>query len=132
MEATIVQSQFHGPNFTTTVTSDDHQLIADEPGEDGGANRGFDPFELVLAALATCTTATVKMYADRKGWEIKKLNIQLSMVEKEKVQHIHKDITIEGNLTEEQVARLMVVANKCPVHKILTAPNVITSKAKTL
>jgi putative redox protein len=97
------------------------------PLEEGGQNLGFDPFELVLAALATCTSATMKMYADRKGWKVDKIDIQLRMEEIDKVQHITSDITIEGELDEEQRKRMLIIAQKCPVHKILTTPNQITT-----
>jgi putative redox protein len=127
-DITTLQSRFEGINYTTIIQSDDHQIITDEPLEEGGQNLGFDPFELVLAALATCTTATMKMYADRKGWKIDKLDIKLSMIEKDKIQHIQSDITLEGDLDEEQRKRMLVIAQKCPVHKILTNPNVILTE----
>lgn len=126
-DITTLSSHFAGTNYTTVIQSDDHQIITDEPEEDGGQNLGFDPFELVLAALATCTTATMKMYADRKGWKVEKIDIQLRMEEIDKVQHIQSDITIEGELDEEQRKRMLIIAQKCPVHKILTNPNVIVT-----
>jgi putative redox protein len=126
-DITGVSSQFRGTNYTTTIKSDDHELIADEPVADGGQNAGFDPFELVLAALATCTTATMKMYADRKQWKLDKIDIQLDMRQEDGVQRIHRSIQVSGELTEEQKARLLVIAEKCPVHKMLTNPNKIST-----
>lgn len=128
IDITTLSSHFGGTNYTTVIQSDDHQIITDEPTEEGGQNLGFDPFELVLAALATCTTATMKMYTDRKGWKVDKIDIQLHMEEIDKIQHIQSDITIEGDLDEEQRKRMLIIAQKCPVHKILTNPNQITTK----
>jgi putative redox protein len=126
-EITTVSSQFRGNNYVTSIKSDDHEIITDEPLADGGQDAGFDPFELVLAALATCTTATMKMYADRKQWKLDKIDIQLSMQEEDGIQHIRTTIQVSGELTEEQKIRLLVIAEKCPVHKILTKPNRIST-----
>jgi putative redox protein len=126
-DVTVVSSQFSGANYTTLIKSDDHEIITDEPVADGGQNAGFDPFELVLAALATCTTATMKMYADRKQWKLDKVDIQLDMREKDGIQYIHRAIQVSGELTEEQKARLLIIAEKCPVHKILMNPNKIST-----
>lgn len=80
-----------------------------------------------MAALATCTTATIKMYADRKGWLIDKIDMHLEMQKENNFQHIYKSITIKGDLSEEQIKRLMIIADKCPVHKIFTQPNKIST-----
>lgn len=126
-DMTFISSHFEGINYTTLIKSDDHELVTDEPIADGGQNKGFDPFELVLAALATCTTATLKMYADRKQWKVDKIDVQLSMQEEDGIQHIRRTIQVSGELTEEQKVRLLVIAEKCPVHKILTKPNRIST-----
>jgi len=120
MEATIIKSEFQSTNYTTLISNGKHQIITDEPIEDGGQDKGLNPFELILAALATCTTATLKMYADRKGWEISKINISLSMFEKTESQSIKTEIAIEANISDEQIARLLIIAKKCPVHKLLS------------
>lgn len=126
-DITVVSSQFSGKNYTTMIKSDDHEIITDEPVAEGGQNTGFDPYELVLAALATCTTATMKMYADRKQWKLDKIDIQISMQEDDGIQHIRREIQVSGELTEEQKARLLVIAEKCPVHKMLTNRNRIST-----
>ena len=129
METTItnIRSHFEGMNYNTVIKSNDHQLIADEPIEDGGQNEGFSPYELVLAGLAACTTATLKMYADRKQWKIEKIDVQLSMQADNGVQHIKREITLVGDLDEEQRKRMMMIAEKCPVHKMLTNINQIVT-----
>jgi putative redox protein len=125
MDTTKIKSQFQGDNYTTLISNGTHQITADEPIEDGGQDKGLNPFELILAGLAACTTATLKMYADRKTWNIKKIDITITMIENEKVQAIKTDITIDGDFSEEQKARLLVIAKKCPVHKLLSMGNQI-------
>lgn len=127
MENTFINAHFEGANYTTVIESDDHEIISDEPLEDGGQNKGFDPFEILLAALATCTTATIKMYADRKGWVIDNIEMHLEMQQENDYPHIQKSIKIKGDLSEEQIKRLMIIADKCPVHKMLTHPNKIST-----
>ncbi len=124
---TNISSHFEGTNYTTVIKSNDHQLIADEPIEDGGQNEGFSPYELVLAGLAACTTATLKMYADRKQWKVEKIDVQLSMQAENGIQYIKREITLIGDLDEEQRKRMMMIAEKCPVHKMLTNINQIAT-----
>lgn len=125
VETTNIKSVFQGSNYTTEVSNGKHQIITDEPTTDGGQDQGLNPFELILAGLATCTTATLKMYADRKGWKISKINVVLSMSEQTGNQSIKSDITIEGEISVEQKARLLLIAKKCPVHKLLSTANQI-------
>lgn len=124
---TTISSHFEGTNYTTAIQSNDHQITADEPIKDGGQNAGFNPYELVLAGLAACTTATMKMYADRKQWKIEKIDVQLSMQAENGVQHIKREITLIGDLDEEQRKRMLAIAEKCPVHKMLTSVNQIAT-----
>lgn len=99
-------------------------LIADEPFDNGGKNSGFNPKELLASALASCTNVTVKMYANRKAWDLQeiKTEVQLERDEAKNKTIINRKIEFIGNLTEEQRTRLLQVANACPVHKILSNP----------
>lgn len=99
-------------------------VIADEPVDKGGKDLGFSPKELLASALATCTSATVKMYADRKEWDLEevKLEIALERDEKENKTIINRKIDFVGNLDDDQKSRLLKVANTCPIHKILSNP----------
>lgn len=99
-------------------------VIADDPPESGGKDLGFSPKELLAASLAACTNATLRMYADKKGWDLQevKLNIELDRDEKANRTIIKRNIQLFGNLDEKQRERLLNVANACPVHKILTNP----------
>ena len=99
-------------------------LIADEPLEAGGGNEGFSPKELLASALAACTAATLRMYADHKKWDLQevKLEIELEQNDSKTKTNFIRQLEFIGNLTKEQRARLLAVANACPVHKILTNP----------
>lgn len=99
-------------------------LIADEPLGLGGKDLGFSPKELLIAALAACTSATLRMYADRKQWDLQevKIDLDLDRNDSENKTYINRRIRLIGNLDEEQRARLLDIANKCPVHKILSNP----------
>ena len=97
-------------------------VIADEPVSIGGKDTGFSPFELLGSALAACTSATLRMYADRKEWDLQEVNLEIEVKQNEtRTQtHILRKIELIGNLSPEQKSRLISIANACPVHKILT------------
>lgn len=105
-------------------------MIADEPIEMGGKNLGFSPKELLASALAACTSATVKMYADKKAWDLQEVNvnIELEYLKEENKTIINRTLEFIGNLDEAQKSRLLAVANACPVHKILSNPIEIRSE----
>lgn len=117
--------------YRTIITNGMHQLTADEPLP-FGKDLGPTPYDLLLAALGSCICMTVKMYADRKGWDLEELQVELSQ---ERVYHsdcsdcesdngfvhvIEKKIAVKGNLDDKQRDRLHEIANKCPVHKTLS------------
>lgn len=99
-------------------------LVADEPIAMGGNDLGFSPKELLTSALAACTSATLRMYADRKGWDLEevKLEITLERDDKENKTIINRRLELIGNLDDSQKSRLLAVANACPMHKILSNP----------
>jgi putative redox protein len=99
-------------------------VVADEPISKGGKDTGFSPKELLAAALAACTSATVRMYADKKEWALQeiKLEIDLERDEGQNKTVISRKIELVGNLDETQRTRLLRVAESCPVHKILSNP----------
>jgi putative redox protein len=106
--------------FQQDVQIDRHHLIADEPVESGGDDAGPAPHDFLLAALGSCTSMTVKMYADRKGWPLRAVEVKLSQAKEGEVHVIKREIHFEGDLDDVQRARLMEIANKCPVHKTLS------------
>lgn len=112
------------------VSGGDNRLIADEPHEVGGGNLGFSPDELLCAALGACTSATLRMYADRKGWPLDGLDVHVEFQRESSFSttQLIRNITLHGNLSEDQRERLLEIANKCPLHKTLTHPVEIETK----
>lgn len=113
-------------------------LTTDEPAALGGDGAGPDPYTLLLAALGSCISMTVTLYARRKGWPVERVTVRLSQrrvhardcAECETtgeafVHRIERGIEIEGDLTAEQHARLREIAQKCPVHRTLTSEIVV-------
>jgi len=106
--------------FQQSVLVGPHRVLADEPTELGGADTGPAPFEHLLAGLGACTSMTVKMYADRKSWPLETVQVDLSIHNQDDGYRLTRSIRLEGALSEEQRTRLLDIANKCPVHKMLT------------
>jgi len=118
--------------FTTAIQAGPHALLADEPPDVGGADRGATPYDLVLAGLGACTAMTLRMYADRKEWPLAGARVHLTHAkvhaadcddcdENERtLDRIERRVTLEGELDEAQRARLLEIADRCPVHKTLT------------
>ena len=117
----------------------DRTLITDEPVEAGGEGAGPDPYALLLAALGTCISMTVTLYARRKQWPVESVSVRLRQKRVHAkdctecdqsldtyLHRIERSVQVEGDLTEEQHARLQEIAHKCPVHKTLTSKIVIT------
>ncbi|SDW27544.1 bifunctional alpha/beta hydrolase/OsmC family protein [Nitrosomonas oligotropha] len=117
--------------FTREILTPHHRLISDEPIALGGADLGFNPYELLLAALGSCTSMTLRMYANHKQIDLQDITVELhhsrvhaedcSGCEKQKTQIdvITRTIQLHGNLSDQQRARLLEIANQCPVHKTL-------------
>jgi putative redox protein len=100
-----------------------HHWLADEPLEAGGGNQGPSPTLLLLSSLGACTAITVRMFAARKGWPLAGAEVLLEFNPEGSPAEgtdIRRTITLQGNLSPEQRERLLEVANKCPLHKVLT------------
>jgi putative redox protein len=114
-----------------------HSFTTDEPVAAGGEDAGPDPYTLLLAALGSCISMTVTLYARRKQWPLESVTVRLQQNRKHAkdckvceqtegyIHHIERTVSFTGALTEEQRARLQEIAHKCPVHKTLTSPIVI-------
>jgi len=109
--------------YKCTVEWRNGKFIGDEPEKAGGKDLGPDPYTLLLSSLATCTMATLRMYIDRKGWDIPEIAVAVNMyhkVENEKmVTVIDRDLSFITDVTDEQRERLVHIAMACPVSKIL-------------
>ncbi len=120
--------------YRHNVTIGPHLLDVDEPQSAGGRDAGPTPYELLMAALGTCTAITVRMYADRHQWPLQGVQARLSLardhaddcsqcaVSTPRVDRISLFISLEGDLTDEQRRRLLAVAARCPVHNSLAGP----------
>jgi putative redox protein len=126
----IVQGAASG--FKQEIEVGMHRLIGDEPAAVGGTNAGPTPYDLLLAALGSCTSMTLGLYARRKQWPLERAVVRLrhakvhaaDCAECDKgamLDHIDCEIELHGTLTGEQRATLLEIANKCPVHRTLTS-----------
>jgi putative redox protein len=117
---------------------DNQTLIIDEPKDAGGDGAGPDPYTLLLSALGGCISMTITLYARRKGWPVERVTVRLRQerihakdcaecTENTEgfVHRIERSVTVEGDLSDEQRARLQEIAHKCPVHKTLTSKIVV-------
>lgn len=108
--------------YLCTITWRNGTFIMDEPKNISGQDLGPDPYTTLIASLAGCTLSTLRMYIDRKGWNIPEISVRLNMHqenETELITFVKRDITFSSDINEEQKERLLLIASKCPVSKIL-------------
>ena len=136
MNEVVVTSQ---SNLRNEVRyGDGHSFITDEPISAGGEDAGPDPYTLLLAALGSCISMTVTLYARRKQWPLESVSVRLrqnrihvkdckvcSKDQEGYIHHIERSVSVAGQLSDEQRARLLEIAQKCPVHKTLSSEIVI-------
>ena len=118
-----IQASIGSVLYRTEIKSATNSIISDEPVSAGGMDLGFSPEELLASALAACTCGTLRMYANRKGWvELTEINVavEFSRNVQLNVSQMTRNIELVGELTEEQKAKLLAIANKCPIHNALT------------
>lgn len=120
--------------FATTLEDGRHTLLADEPLAAGGDDLGPGPYELLLMALGACTAMTLRLYARRKQWPLDDVRVTLRHAREYArdcaecdskpvlLDRIEREIAIDGALDEAQVAKLLEIADKCPVHRTLSQP----------
>ena len=119
----------------TTIHSGDYIYHADEPIEAGGTGTAPSPTEMVMGALGSCIAMTMRLYADRKGWALEGVEIDLDFErfrskdyeaysgDERYVHEITKKVTLHGSLTEEQKARIIEIGGICPVHRLIATPS---------
>jgi uncharacterized OsmC-like protein len=133
VEAGSVVVRGSAAGFTQEITVGPHRLTADEPVAAGGTDTGPGPYDLLLAALGSCTSMTVAMYARRKGWPLDHVTVWLRHsriyasdcaeceTKEGMLDRIERDIQFAGPLTIEQRSKLLEIADRCPVHRTLTS-----------
>lgn len=117
-------------NYKTEIKSASNTIISDEPESIGGKDLGFAPKELLASSLAACTCITLRMYANRKGWDLTDIKVEVTF-EKDVTENKSKmmrNIQLFGNLDDTQKVRLLNIADRCPMHQILTNPIEITTE----
>lgn len=127
--------------FAQKVEIGSHHLAIDEPASYGGTDSGPSPYDLILAALGSCTSMTIGLYARKRSWPVDKISVSLwhSKIHAKdcddcetkdgRIDRIEMEIHLDGSLTDEQRAKLMEVAGKCPVHQTLTSEINIKTRA---
>jgi uncharacterized OsmC-like protein len=139
-EVNVITVRGNAAGFAQEISARTHRLTADEPVDDGGTDTGPSPYELLLAALGSCTSMTVAMYARRKQWPLEEVAVELrhwkihadDCVDCETregmLDHIEREVRLVGPLTPEQKSRLLEIANKCPVNRTLKSEIDIQSR----
>lgn len=138
----VTVSETRDGRFTQAITVGRHSLRADEPVSVGGDDSGPSPYDFLLAGLGACTSMTLRMYADQKKWPLERITVHLKHEKihaqdcsecesKEgKIDRIEREIEINGDLDEAQRARLLDIANKCPVHRTLHSEVIIPTRLR--
>lgn len=115
--------------YVQHVTAGPHKLLADEPKERDGGDAGPAPFDYLLAALGSCTSITLRMYADRKGLNLGNVSVKLQYIRESKaLARITRDVTVSASITEEQRARLADIIERTPVTLAIRQGVVIASQ----
>lgn len=137
---TVRVAETRTARYQCEVTSGPHRLLADEPASVGGTDTGPNPYDLLLASLGSCTAMTLRMYADRKGWPLERATVDLRHskvhaadcadceTREGKVDVIERAIRIDGPLDDAQRARLLEIADMCPVHRTLHGEIVVRTR----
>lgn len=139
----VVASLDNDDDFTTQLKLGNHYMVADEPINYGGNDFGPSPYELVSAGLSACTAMTIQMYAKRKGWHIKNVEVHTNYGKthaedcnhcdenSSKIDTFNREIKLDSTLDEKQINRILQIADKCPVHKTLLGQTQIVTNLIT-
>ena len=113
--------------LTAEIKANAHVLLADVIEKLGGTDQWPGPHEIFEAALAACTIITVQMYADRHQWKLDSTDVKVTIDQEGAESHLTREISFKGDLTQEQQQRLLEIAGKCPIHKLMTSHISITT-----
>ncbi len=127
MEEKIAIATISDEIYRTELKARNHRLIADEPEDVGGKNLGPRPGDFLRMSLASCTAITLRMYANRKKFDVQQIEVTVASEEVEGKTIFNSTIEITGNLDEQQRQRMLQISKLCPVHKALTNPIEINS-----
>ena len=125
-----VTAQIGHTKYQTIVSNGTHSIIVDEPEVIEGGNTGMEPHGLLLGSLGSCTAITLRMYINRKMWPVDDIIVSLELFKNETGITIKRWLTFKGELSETQRARLLQIADACPIHKILTGSIIIETGLK--
>ncbi|HTD28296.1 MAG TPA: OsmC family protein [Xanthomonadaceae bacterium] len=118
-----------GPNYRHEIRTGGHDLVADEPTSAGGKDAGPAPYDFVLAGLGACTAITLRMYAEKKGWDLGELRVDLALFkDREGNASIERVLHSSASLDDAQWERLLEIAGKTPVTRTLQAGATITTR----
>lgn len=109
------KAQIGKVRYTVRIDASGHKIIADEPKSNGGANTGPAPYDLLLSGLGACTAITLRMYADRKKWDLQSLRVDLHYIREGDQERIERRLHLFGNLSDEQRTRIAEIAERTPV-----------------
>ena len=131
-EGTVTVTESGSGTYTQQITTGKHRLFADEPSPIGD-DAGPTPYDLLLAGLGACTSMTVRMYANKKGWPLEQVRVSLRHAkihakdcadcetEQGMIDHMDREIELIGDLDDDQREKLLSIAERCPVHRTLTS-----------
>ena len=120
MDKATLSGKGEAARYRVALTARQHTIIADEPPEKEGGDTAMTPYELLLASLSACTLITVRMYAERTGWDAGGVAVVTELETEKGDTRIVRRVNLPEALPAEQRERLLAVANACPVHKVLT------------
>ncbi|QTE22661.1 OsmC family protein [Polaribacter cellanae] len=114
-------------NYLAEAKMRNHFAVIDEPVNAGGDDNGPTPVEYLLTAIGGCVSITLRMYAERKGWDVGEITVNVSQIKDEKGSHLSEEISFSKEIDEDQRKRLLVIAGKCPVAKMVKGETEIVS-----
>jgi putative redox protein len=109
------KAEIGSAHYAVRIEAGGHHIVADEPQSNGGANAGPAPYDLLLMSLGACTAITLRMYADRKQWDLHSLTVDLQYVRQADSERIDRKLRLEGTLSDDQRARIADIAERTPV-----------------